>query len=208
MDDHCQIIRDDFKLLNKRNPAQLSNFFLNYKFFSTNDLAQVLSLSSRYIRMLKLRADAAELIVRTRQKNKPKASIRITPVVILEPGWDCAEWWRHYYKKYGVRILAKITHLSIPTVKKRIRKYNIPRTRRAPPLTHSCCTYEWLHKHYVEKGMRLLECANAAGVSPDSITSWLNTFKIQVKTRNAPKVRQARNSAAVGEATCVAVGTN
>jgi hypothetical protein len=206
MQDHCQVIRDEFKLLDKRDPKQLSNFFLRYKFFSTNDLAQVLSLSSRYIRMLKTRT--GDDIVRTRQNNRPRAGVRFLPIVELEPGWDCAEWWRHYYKLYGARILAKITHLSIKTVKKRIRKYNIPRTRQAPPLTHPCCNYEWLYKHYVEMDLHLLGCAKAAGVSPDTISSWLNTFKIQVKTRNAPKIRQTENSSAVGEVTCVTVGAD
>jgi hypothetical protein len=199
-------MRDEFKLLDKYNSEQLGNFFVRYKFFSTNDLAQVLSLSSRYIRTLKSRTD----ISRTRgRKVSPKSNINIIPNIKLEPGWDCPEWWRHYYELYGMKTLAKITHLNILTVKKRLSKYNIPsKTRKSKPLNHPCCNFEWLRKHYVELGYTIAKCARTAGVSPDTITSWLNTFKIQVKTRNAPKVGKARDSAAVGETACVTVRTD
>jgi hypothetical protein len=206
-DDHCQVIRDEFKLLDRYNSEQLSNFFLRYKFFSTNDLSQVLSLSSRYIRRLKSRTDP-DRIIRTRQKHTPPKNLRVLPNIKLEPGWDCAEWWRHYYQLYGSYILVKITHLSRPTVRKRLRKYNVQiRTKRASPINHPCYNYEWLYKHYVELSWNTARCAKAAGVSPDTIITWLNNFKIQVKTRNAPKIK-ARNNTAMGEAPCVTIRTN
>jgi hypothetical protein len=204
--DHCQIIRDEFKLLDRYNSAQLGSFFVRYKFFSTNDLAQVLSLSSRYIRRLKERTD----ISRTRgRKVSPKPNINTVPDIKLEPGWDCGDWWRHYYKLYGLRILVKITHLSMKTVMKRLRTYNIQlRPKGSTPSNHPCRNYEWLYKHYVELDLGSVKCAKAAGVSPDTITSWLNAFKIQVKTRNAPKVGKTYYNPHVGEAACITVRTS
>ena len=204
--DHCQVMRDEFQLLDRRNPDQLSNFFLRYKFFSTNDLAQVLSLCSRYIRKLKTRSHFPT----NARKTSPKSSIKVPPDIKLEPGYrESAEWWRRHYQKYGSYVLAKATGLSALMVRKHLRKYNIPiRTKRSKPLSHPCCNYEWLYKHYVELKWHSPQCAKAAGVSPDTITSWLNTFKIQVKTRNAPKVGKTWNSAAMGEASCITVRTD
>jgi hypothetical protein len=200
MSDHCQIMRDEFELLDRRNSEQLGNFFVRYKFFSTNDLAQVLSLSSRYIRRLKSRTD----ICRTRGRKTSPQTIKTPLDMELEPGWDCEEWWRRQYQLHGVYILSRISHFSVKTVRRRLSKYNIKTGVRS---TNSCRNYEWLHKHYVELDQNVVTCAKLAGVSPDTITTWLNNFKIQVKTRNAPKV-QARNSTTVGEAPCITIRTD
>ena len=211
-DDHCQIMRDEFKLLNKYDPEQLKNFFLRYKFFSTNDLSQVLSFGSRYIRMLKTRTDGTDLIRTKRPSPVPKC-VYIVPDIKLEPGWDCAEWWRHYYQLYGIRTLSRITHLNRRTVTKRLRKYNIPTMpRRSKHTTNPCNNYEWLYKHYVELGQTLAMCGKIAGVSKDSISTWLNKFKIQVRTRYAPKVssstRTTWDDTTVGEVTSVPTRTD
>jgi hypothetical protein len=204
-DDYCQVMRDEFQLLDRRNPDQLSNFFVRYKFFSTNDLAQVLSLSARYIRRLKTKTD----ITRTRYKHRIVPRVSVLPDIKLEEGWDCAEWWRHYYQYYGVRILSKITGFSIPTVWRKLDKHNIPTRPKGKKLPmNPCCNYEWLYKHYVEMHWTLPECAKVAGVSYHSIETWLNNFKIQVRTRNAPKVGLPWNSAAVGETPCITVGAD
>jgi hypothetical protein len=203
-EDYCQIVRDEFQLLDKRNPDQLSNFFIRYRFFSTDDLAQVLSVSGRYIRKMKNRTD----IKRTTYKRQITKTIKTLPDIKLEPGWDCAEWWRHYYRIYGVRMLSKITHFSIPTVWRKLHKHNIPIHPKGKRLSaNPCCNYEWLNEHYVEKHWTIPNCAKAAGVSNDSITTWLNRFKIQVRTRNAPKVGLPWDSTAVGETPCVTVGS-
>ena len=139
MEDYCQVMRDEFKLLDRRNQDQLSNFFVRYKFFSTNDLAQVLSLSSTYIRRLKTRTN----ITRTRYKHRIVPRVEVLPDIKLEDGWDCAEWWRHYYQFYGVRVLSKISGFSIPTVWRKLHKHNIsihPKGKRLP--VNSCCNYE------------------------------------------------------------------
>lgn len=214
MQDYCQVMRDEFKLLNRHNPEQLSNFFFRYKFFSTNDLAQVLSLSSRYIRMLKNRTDGTGIVRTHSRAPRPTPNIHVVPDIKLEPGWDCAAWWRHYYALYGTRVLSKITHLSREVIRGRLRRYNIPIRQLKGFNPH--CSYAWLYKHYVEFNWGLVRCANAAGVTPDTITSWLNTFKIQVKTRNAPKFRNntskmgkvSGDSTAVGEIACVTVGAD
>lgn len=196
--DYCQIIRDEYQSIDKYNKDQLTSFFLRYKYFSTNDLAQVLSLSSRYIRTLKNRADI--IISRSGGQIHKQKRIITVPDIKLEPGWDCAEWWRHYYKLYGTIVLSKITHLNPKTVRSRLCKYNIKmRPVGTHPISHPCCNYEWLYKHYTQLNMELGTCAKEAGVSKDTITSWLNKFKIQVKTKYGPKVK-ARNSSVMDEA--------
>jgi hypothetical protein len=200
MQDYCQVVRDEFKLLDRYNPEKLSRFFIRYKFFTTNDLSQILSLSSRNIRRLKTRAKVTD-----GRKTSPPKDLITKPDVQLEPGWDCAEWWRRYYAKYGKRILSKITGLSKQTVRRKLRKYNIESRKSS---RHPYNNYEWLQKHYVELDWGLIRCGKAAGVSPDTITGWLNANKIQVKGRYGPSVGRTWKGTFVGKATSLPAGTN
>jgi hypothetical protein len=160
--------------------------------------------------MLKSRTDPNHIRrhLHTNSK-KVKPTTYIPPDIKLEPGWDCGDWWRHYYKQYGLDALARITHLTVRTVKKRLRKYNIQRGGRKVKLLHAqYCNYDWLHKHYVELDWGTVRCAKAAGVSPDTITSWLNNFKIQVKTVNVPKIFASRIISTLGETPCITVSSD
>lgn len=190
MDDHCQIVRDEFNLLDKHSQGKLATFFLRYKFFSTNDLSIVLSLSSRYLRRLKSRAK-----ITNSRKTSPPRNIKVMPDIKLEPGWDCKEWWEQHYPKYSAAILAKITGLHKITVLSRIRKYGIP-MRSKVNSGHQCCNYDWLYKHYITLEWGLVRCGKAAGVSPDTISVWLNNHKIQVRSKYGPSVGKAARIAA------------
>jgi hypothetical protein len=205
MQDYCQVVRDEFKLLDRRDQEELSRFFLRYKFFTTNDLAQILSMSSRHIRRLKTIAK-----VTNSRGTSPPQKVRIPPDIQLEPNWDREEWWRRYYPKYGCRVLARATGMSMRTVMKHLRKFGITiRTDVSPSLSsHPCCNYEWLQKHYNELDLGLVRCAEIAGVCPDTISGWLNAYKIQVKSRYGPSVGRTWKGTFVGKATSLPAGTN
>lgn len=191
-DDHCQIVRDEFKVLDRHNPEQLRNFFIRYKFLSTCDLSQVLSMSSRHIRRLKSRAK-----VTYGRKTSPPPNVKTPPDIKLEPGWDCKEWWGKHYPRYGTTVLSKITGLSVRAVLRHLRKYGVRVRKKGESYSgHPCCTYEWLHHHYEEKRWGLVRCGSIAGVSPDTIAGWLNKHKIIVRSKYDPFVGKAARLAA------------
>jgi len=192
--DHCQIVRDEFLLIDLFDAKALKTFFVRYKYFTTNDLAQILSYSSRQIRCFKTRAN-----VTNSRKTSPSKNIEIPTNIKLEQGWDCLEWWRKHYPKYGSITLAKITGLSPSTVRRRLRKYGIEIMSHEVP-DSPYYNYEWLYKHYVTLDWGLIRCGKAAGVSPDTISSWLNSHNIQVKGRYGPSVARAWKGGFVGKA--------
>ena len=178
MNDYCQIIRDDFAALDRKNPQALWDFFHKYKFFSTYDLAIVLDATARTIRDLKgvsgLRREGVGPL---------PSNIRLKTQVELPENWDVREWWEANYPRYGIYMLSKITGLNKLTVRKRLRRYGIKTIskKEAEFSKHPCCNVEWLKEHYYKNDMSLRACARLAGVSTDTIRGWMIAFKLQTR---------------------------
>lgn len=172
------IIRADF------DAAKLSrdyrSFFVKYMFFTTNDLSQMLGLSAKKIRVLKKGAGLGKTIIKS-----PKPIAISIPKILDKPdNWDTPEWWSSVYPKYGMYVLCRVTGLSKPSVRKRIKRYcggTIP-VSEAVKSKHPYANKEWLLNNYVKNNFSLFKCASLAGVSPDTIIGWLNRNEIQLKT--------------------------
>ena len=101
----------------------------------------------------------------------------------LPDNWDTKEWWTANYPKQGIYLLARETGLNKHTVRKRLRKHGIKilSKEEAERSKHPCCNAEWLSEHYYVKGLTLQACGQLAGVSGDTIKTWLSALRMQTK---------------------------
>ena len=178
MDDHCQIVRNDFAAADKTDKIVLFDFFHKYLYFSTYDLAVILRTTPKRIRNLKAIAG-----IKREGKGPLPSNIRVKIEIELPPNWDTAEWWRAHYPKYGTFVLARVTGLNLMTVRKRLRKHDIRirSKREAEQSKHPYCTEAWLVKYYYEEDLSLRACAKLAGISTDTLRGWLVRFGLQTK---------------------------
>lgn len=168
--------------INNKDQDQLKNFFQTHSYFSTVDLASILKLSPGHIRRLKRRAGVGmgpspELL------NRLQVPKRIVLDDIL-PFEDTPEWWKEHAKKYGLVKLMRASGLGRTATRKRMAKY-APATRIGK-ISHPCCTYDWLNEHYIRRKWSTDKCAELAGVTHETIVSWLTLHGIRIR-RSARK---------------------
>jgi hypothetical protein len=183
-DDHCQIVRDEFAKICRTDSQALLDFFMKFKYFTTNDLSQILNISIWTLRDYKRLAK-----LNTGTPRKIAAPLRV-PLGDLPDGWDCATWWQANYPKYGMVVLARWTGLNQATVRKRILRHGLRIRSLKESITpnHPCCNRQWLVDHYEKQSWSVARCAKAAGVSPDTIVGWLNRHRVQIRSRYGPVV--------------------
>ena len=155
--------------IDPKDPEQLKSFFLAHSFFSTVDLASILKFSPGHIRRLKRRAGVGkgpspELLKR----------LQVPKRIVLDdiaPFEDTPEWWQIHAKKYGLVKLMRASGLGKTATRRRMAKY--APAKRIGKISHECCNYDWLHKYYIQKKWSTAKCAELAGVTHETIVSWL-----------------------------------
>ena len=186
------VVRNDFKTVNRDDAKSLREFFLRYRFFSTSDLAQIIDVNARTVRKWKRRAGFSG------PKAPPPTEPRLWPRVEWSREIDCREWWLQHYPKYGMVVLAKSCGCSINNIKIKLRRLKIPIVQRgSPTMNHPCDTKDWCILHYCTLKLTRNKCAELAGVSRDTFSGWLDKYKIPVRT--------ALNRAPLGKTSRVAL---
>lgn len=171
-------LKSEFAKIDVNDGEALRQFFLKYNCFTTSDWVTILHRSPTLVRKYKRRAGF-------RQKSAPSivppAPPR-PPVLGLDPFEDTAEWWQKQYSQYGRLILQRASGLSATEVRKRITQHCKWRSLyEANRSKHSSCNEKWLTDHYVTRGLTISKCAELAGVSDDTIKSWLVRFKFEIR---------------------------
>lgn len=173
-------IREEFdKRVDINDGKSLKRFFMRYSFFSTNDIALVLGLSPRTIRVYKRNAGIRRNGGPDTKPKNPNTPVRLD----LPENWDTAEWWQRHYPRYGMYILTRETGLNYHTVRRRVNKHcgGIRSYRDATASNHPCYNKDWLQEHYVDQKLTQKQCGKIAGVSDSTIRNWLVRLGFQVR---------------------------
>lgn len=181
MDSHLEDLlelRQEFEKFDKHDVEAIRKWFADHPYLSTAEQAQVAGKSRWYIRNLKRRAGLTKPPPKVLPKStaKPQSKLGIE----VPEDWDNREWLEKAVQIGTVAQIAKAVGRSRQVIMKRLKRMNIPYSRRKTS-KNPCCNKAWLHKHYVEQGLTQQECANLAGISVENFANWLVRFSIPVR---------------------------
>lgn len=174
-------IKEEWVQLDKKDYDKLREFFCKYSFLTIYDLAQTIDLTPYYIRKHRRNAGFVSKV------KLPQPKIKQVPAVIdVPPHWDTKEWFESVYPKYGMYTICKMTGQNPSKIYRRMKKYGIKirSHKEAMHPKNEYCNKQWLEDCYIHQKMSLPEMAKIAGVSIDSITTWLNRYKISIRISN------------------------
>lgn len=173
-----QEFRQKFNTVDKQNPEELRRWFEDHPYLSTNDHAQIADRAASYVRRLKAKAG----INGTVPANLPVSKTQPKIVNINVPeDWDNPEWLAKMVKTYSLDDIADAVGIAKVTVFRKLTKYGIT-DRKGTKSSNKYCTKEWCEEHYVKQGLSQAKCAKIAGICQQTFASWLNRFKIPVRT--------------------------
>ncbi len=172
---------------NPKNLHSLAKWFKNFSFLTDQDLARMAEMSVSTIRRWRRKTENKTVDYRKPFKRcKSDLSSEV---------WNHRQWFDDAYNgdELSVRQIAKKIGRSIGFVQSKLKRYRVP--LRPPEESNtsknSCCSYEWLDKHYTKELLTLAECADLAGVkSPRTILVWLAKFDIE--SRNPSEGQHAK----------------
>lgn len=170
-------LRQQFAVVDKKDPKALRQWFDTHSYLSTNDFAQIGDCSARKIRQLKKLAG----IVGKMPANLPISKAQSRVVTLTAPAdWDNYEWFSKVAKSHTYRDLSTATGLSYRSIYTRLKRWGLK--TRGQVSHNPCHTKEWCEEHYVKQGLSQTKCAKLAKVGQQTFANWLNDFKIPVRT--------------------------
>lgn len=174
----------EFASIDKSNPDQLKNWFIKYRYLSTNDHAQIAQKSTWYIRKLKR---LAGLTTKSPTKKPIPKPIYFPSSIVVATDWDTEAWLSKAINIYTISAIAKACGVSPRTIRRRVKYYSISKIAK-PRIKNKCFTKEWCYLHYIKLGWNQTKCAQKAGICQQTFVNWLNYFNIPVRTAQASLV--------------------
>lgn len=101
-------------------------------------------------------------------------------VGVLPEGWCSKEWLEKNIAVYGHRPIIRAAGWTRKWYYEKLRKLGVVARKRRNP----CRSRDWLFRHYVELGLSLRRCGELAGVSKQTVASWLVAEGISVRSRS------------------------
>ena len=176
-------IRQEFSNITKNNREELFKFFTKYPFISCYEMAFILDVSPYYVRLLRRKSGIPRRKTTKQPVNKyikKKPPIKRVPRRIWS---NNKKWWVETYKNHSIYDIMKMTGIKKTSIYHHLRKFGIKTRGNKLALhpKHPCCNKEWLYNNYVIKKLSKQQCAKLAGVSEDTISSWLIKHKIRLR---------------------------
>jgi len=166
-------LRAEFNRIDLSDQKSVRQWFDSHQHLSRNDLAQIAGKSKYWVAKL---AKFAGLKQATPKNTPPPHRRKIIHIEVPE-NWD-REWLEKTLQLHGFRAIATATGLHRTTILKKIKKWGIKFPTRTK---HPCRNKRWVYDHYVVKGLSQRQCAELAGISPQTFSNWLNEFLIPIR---------------------------
>lgn len=167
-----------FSKVDQKDAASLYKWFTDHSYLNISDHALVMDRCTRKVRELRI---LAGLKGRKPTTNKRPVTIKIQ-IAELPTNWRTKEWLESYINKYGTMAVQRATGLSVSRFYEIVHKLNVKIKGRTESKNPNC-TKAWCHKHYVELGLSLRQCAKLAGITHPRFADWLVKFKIPIRPR-------------------------
>lgn len=173
--------RTKFANVDRNNHTSLRTWFESHPYLTVNDMARIAGVCHRTIN--KWRRLAGYVPQKQIKQPKPptvkKQQMQDVPATITTE-WLIAKY-RDGYSIPQLAVAAGKTTTAIVARFKR-KKIKLRNPKEAWKSSNKCCTLAWCFEHYVQKRMSQSACAKLAGVSRSTFSTWLDKFKIRVRT--------------------------
>jgi len=172
---------DLFAAVDRSSPASLRAWFEGHPYLTRNDVARIGSVSLRTVGRWWTRAGHP-----TAARQGP-CYRRPPPLPLVAPAdWRASRWLVEQYLSHSIRAIARAVGRSYTSTRRRLQRLGVqfPTKRDAVRSRHPCCTLRWLFGHYVVQGLSITRCARLAFVSKSTITNWLITFRLRIRTNS------------------------
>jgi hypothetical protein len=175
------LLRQEFALVDTAEPASLRRWFADHSYLSPNDHARIAGVCLKTIRRWQ---DAAGL-PRAR-RCRPPGWRRPRPVLTAPPDWAAGTWLEEQYPAHGIRQIAHAIGRSYTATRRLLRRRGVVfrSAREAVRSRHPFCNRHWLLEHYTIEEGSLTWCAKLAGVSAATMTGWLLTEGIRIRSNS------------------------
>jgi hypothetical protein len=173
-------LRVVFAAVDRADPASLRRWFATYPYLAANDLARIAGVCLRTVQRWKKRAGLSGP-----GRRPPRFRKSGRPVPRPPPDWRAVTWLEDAYAAgHGVRPLARAIGRSYTATRRLLLRRGVTcRSGRAAVRSwHYCCTQRWLTDHYLEQGLSLTRCARLARVSKATMTAWLLSYQIPIRS--------------------------
>ncbi len=176
--EEIQQLAAEFNQIDKKNKEAINAWLRSHTYLKNHDLAKIIGVAQAIISQMLKRAGIHK---HNGRKQPPYLNNKKKPPLIAPADWDTAWLIAKNKEGYGYPKLAKAVGRSRRTIWLRLRK-KLRSPAEACKSTNPCCTIEWLLEHYVGKVLSTPACAKLANVAPSTIRSWLNKFKIRIRS--------------------------
>lgn len=169
-------LKSEFNAISRKDISGLRAFFDKYSHLSSNQLSRLLDINNLNIRRYKRKAGIKGHDPKHRPRNMAW-TISSLPEVSRDISDEDLE---KYLTTYSIKQLSKAMGIAYGRLWKRIHDNNIryKSKKLADASKNPCCNYQWLYETYFIKHRSCLKCSKLAGVYPQTISTWLNKFKI------------------------------
>ena len=176
--DQYVFLKVEFKKVDIKNATEVKKWFTTYDYLTVYDHAFIMERCTRYVRELKIFAGlkGKRPTTRTRSSNRKNQG-----PFELPPEWRTFEWLQENLKRYGVLSVLRASGLCKQRFYEIVRKAGIP-PQKGSTSKNPCCTKAWCHRHYVELGYSLNDCAKLAGITHARFADWLVKFMIPIRS--------------------------
>ncbi len=171
-------LKSEFAAIDKKDIEALRAWFEKYNNLSNNQLARLLEISNWSVRDYKSRAGLKGFTPKHRPRNLNLHIATKLPTSI--PRDIPNDQLEHLLATYSMNKIAQAMGISVVTLYDRIKRRNLKyrSKKEIDASSNPCCNYDWLYENYFLKYRSCAKCAKLAGVYPQTISSWLNKFKI------------------------------
>jgi hypothetical protein len=179
-----RLLQVEFAKVDTADPASLRQWFMDHPYLTNNDYARIAGGAS--LKTVQRWRRSAGLPPAARPA--PPGWTRPRRSLVAPPDWRTGSWLADQYRAgYTIRELARAIRRSYNYTRRLLQRRGVIfRTpREATQSRHPCCTRTWIVRRYVELGLSLTRCARLAGVSRATMTSWL--LSRQIRVRSAPE---------------------
>ncbi len=177
-------LRLQFRKINVNDPVALRKWFDDHPHLSANDHAQIANLSTKTIRIYRIRAGIKGKMPKTLPKHRiikpPEPSFADIRKELTK------EWYEEALKKHTIHEIARMIGYDRQNMKRKFKSLGLhweKNGREVLKPKNQCANYEWLYYHYIVLELGVAECAKIAKVAPQTISDWLNRFGIPTRHR-------------------------
>ncbi len=175
-------LKKEFATVDISRNSELRAWFAKHPYLTTNDMMRIANICLKTVCVWRHRIGWKPAVL---NKNLvvPKPPLRKSAIPTAPPDWDVAWLIKMYQDGYSLPQLARSVSRSIFLIKRTLKRHiKLRDVKDSVRSTHPCRTLQWVFEHYVNQCLSQKQCARLAGVSRYTFSTWLNFFKIRVRS--------------------------